>query len=1016
MSVSAKVYKQDSDQLSESARYIARKKLLASTQPAPSLGIPNSKLCLVNAAKLATKSTSNTSVYVPPKSQAALLAASSSNKPKSPRIATSVSSASPASWHSGYSSAAAAAAANSSTAAYADTCDTSVAEDFQDEEDVRHNSAYAAMTAYRYNANNVAVTLENKSYYEQKTQGEKKFADNAAASADMSVLLTQNSAASVPTAYTGPSKSISSANIDFSKLNSVAAENASVLTSMRLAGTHKPGLQNRNGLTKKYLTNTEKVEASHAAMGASKATASDLLSVNAANNKRQSFNYNGLSSPSGSTSIAGGAAIDSNLARVVHERVRKTLQEIDDNCRDSYIFSNEKFNEQAIAVAKKRVELGDIYNSGYYGYTNYSRAVDGKYDLGGGLKMNVEDVEAIARKFVLPVLEEINMKAEEQRKIDEEYAEKEAELKQQLEEHEKAVKQLKLENKNEMKQVKELQKKEIEEVKQEYSLKKQELRKVKDEEINNQKQILEETQKKHDLILKNLNETKLKQTTELDKELVDFKLENQNELRRLTLKNQELLKPILLKIAAETKNYDGLVVEEQALQKLVDSKKKINEFQDELLKKSKNRLETAEKELNLSEEMLRNAKSEQEILKAQQEIEIKKHEVAKRITEQKQNQASKKQSQDDEELTIKQHLRVKKEMEFKEEAMKALDEEKKLATEATEAIGTASFNENKIKALEAEIKQIALKEEAKEKAEREKEYQEELAMHEATIRDLELQKEILAKKQEDILKELRASDAKWKELHADFKEATPILDEEEENMPIMVESIRSGKAVPVDTAKRGNTSENAPVSTDDSKKLHPANLVRTPSKKAGAFFDKLSKRVRSNSATTPAAGTTPKAEESQREPASPMKSHNLFKNFSKRVFDKESSHAKVDSGKDKDETKKAATTTVSPSENEKVKDIPNENDKAVSDVKNEGKSDLAKTTNIVAGDASKPVKETLEKEEHDDDESQTTGLNTEGEEEEEFEQQKRTNSMDKIFKEKVNGNKVKTSTAFTENI
>ncbi|GMM33901.1 Eis1 protein [Saccharomycopsis crataegensis] len=515
-------------------------------------------------------------------------------------------------------------------------------------------------------------------------------------------------------------------SIDFSKLTQRASSNASKYMAVN------PSLTSQSS---KYVLD-QSVNASSPTEGASRA-----MSQNSS-----------LASKAQVGDTSRYSKIDSKVLSLARSNAAKTIADIDKSSSESYVYSNVDYNAQAITIARQRAE---------------ERAAGhraGEYNLGGGLYMPFDEVEAIARKFVAPVLADIDLKTTEQRKLDEEYAQEQARLKEEKSAHEEHLKAKKLEKKTLLNQESASHKAEISKEKDEYNAKKTELERLKEQELATQKNILKEVEEKHSLTMEQLAKEKEVENDKLYQELTAFKTEKEDELKKMNDELTAELQPIVEKLDEQKKLYNELSDEHEALEEIARLAEEKVKAAEEILVKSKAQLLRSEKGLEAAELDLSKAEDDTDKMKAQAEVDRLKAEVERKITESKQSQADTKLATDELEKSNQDTLKNKKEIELKNEAIKSLEQEREFATMRP------GLNNEKIAALEAEISELGKRQEAYKKKEERKKYEEAIAVHEATIKELEKEKQALIDRENVIIAELKSSDAHWKEMKEKFEE------------------------------------------------------------------------------------------------------------------------------------------------------------------------------------------------------------------------------------------------------
>lgn len=551
--------------------------------------------------------------------------------------------------------------------------------------------------------------------------------------------------------------------IDYHKLNSKAHLNTSGILNAETIKDSRHGLASNKGSL------AGSIDYSRLTSSAEKG-ASDLLST-----KLESRDFSLAASGAHAASILGKLApveepklyskIDAKVLALAKLNAAKTLDKVSKSNHDSYLYTNVDFNKQAIKIAQQKRAERDANSHA------------GEYDVGGGLYVPIGDVEAIARRFVSPVLAEIEIRANEQRKLDEEYAQEQERLRQEKTQHDLEVREQKQTEKRELKEEKDGHKQQLQLEKADYLAKKKELEELKEAELTKQKEILTALEQKHELTVQQLNKEKEYENDKLYKELSDFKDSKQKELAQLNGEYAAKLGPILEKLDQENIALHELVAEKEALEKISKSHAENLASSEKLLEKSKLQVESSE--LRLKQVTLDFDKATDDNVKAELELEVEKLklEVEHKVTEEKANFSLKKEYLLEYEVTNKDLVKNETELKLKHEALKALEQEKEYATIKP------GINDNKIRALEAEIKELERKEQAYKENEARKEFEGAIGAHDATIKELEEQKNELVARENAIFAELKDSDFNWKLLSSGVEE----LEIEDSSEPKLLE-------------------------------------------------------------------------------------------------------------------------------------------------------------------------------------------------------------------------------------
>ncbi|ODV62126.1 uncharacterized protein ASCRUDRAFT_80422 [Ascoidea rubescens DSM 1968] len=187
------------------------------------------------------------------------------------------------------------------------------------------------------------------------------------------------------------------------------------------------------------------------------------------------------------------------------------------------LFGNSKLNSHAILVAQENARLRNINSN------------SGTIDVGGGLLVSVDDINDVARRNVNPVLQEINRKADEQRRLDLKIIEEERLKKQEKERYKKEQTEREHNQRRQESLLKLERKKQIQNQKEEDKSKITNLYETKAAELSRQHAILFNLQKKEEDLLKRLKEEK--EITLKGYETVESELKMQKQIELLEFKN-----------------------------------------------------------------------------------------------------------------------------------------------------------------------------------------------------------------------------------------------------------------------------------------------------------------------------------------------------------------------------------------------------------------------------------------------------------------------------------------------
>lgn len=305
--------------------------------------------------------------------------------------------------------------------------------------------------------------------------------------------------------------------------------------------------------------------------------------------------------------------VDPKVLSTATLNASKTLKGIDKYVANQNTTSNMEFNKIALEIAQR--------------HSQKRQAGEIKVNLGGGLYMTQAELDAIASKFVNPVLETIDKQATAQRERDFEEARKAAEIKKQYEEVKLQEKAAKVEAKRLKEEAKIQRRKEIEDEKQKQIDAKKELEQLKLEELSKTEEILktkqlEESKRKAELI-----EQKETETSKLSKEAQEAQEARDLELKELEDAKAEKLSPILKDLAVETDKLNLLKKEKESLEEITKSQVLKIENSKKLIETSHLELTNLGTELETLKSDIAKATSEEDKLRVEKELNDKETEI-----------------------------------------------------------------------------------------------------------------------------------------------------------------------------------------------------------------------------------------------------------------------------------------------------------------------------------------------------------------------------------------------------
>lgn len=343
----------------------------------------------------------------------------------------------------------------------------------------------------------------------------------------------------------------------------------------------------------------------------------------------------------------------------------ETMKRIEKQLDKTDILRNVEFNKIAYEIASRHGEVRNV-NAG-------------KVNLGGGLFMTQEELNAIAQKFVSPVLDQINKTAESQRAKDA-AAQKAAE--EQKAKHEQFKQEQRAKHAEEQRlktEAKQKRKKELADEKVRARETKLALEKQKKEELEAHKGILEskqkaEVRKKEELLKKKESEEK-----RLAAESAEADTKRKEELTAAERERDERLTPILADLKQQQDKLAVLNEEKAAVQEITDTHITNTENSQKLLEASQVELANAKENLEQLKLDIETTTSEQEKLAKEAEIKAAEVDVANRESEELHAEAALKKAEIEKVKSVVENERLRIELELENEKIGALKEEKEIA-------------------------------------------------------------------------------------------------------------------------------------------------------------------------------------------------------------------------------------------------------------------------------------------------------------------------------------------------
>jgi hypothetical protein len=342
-----------------------------------------------------------------------------------------------------------------------------------------------------------------------------------------------------------------------------------------------------------------------------------------------------------------------------------TLKGIDKYVEQKDILANVEFNRIAYEIA--------------LGHQSKRSVNTGKVNLGGGLYMTQQELDAIAQKFVSPVLDQINRTADAQRAKDAEEAKEREEKRLAHEKYKADVKAKKEEEKRMKIEAKQQRRREMEEEKQRAKEAKLALEKQKRDELEKHKEILDSKQKEEVRKREELVAKKQAEEERIAKEAEEADSKRKEELSAAEKERDERLAPILASLKIEQDKLDVLNEEKQAVSDITETHIKNAENAENLLVVSKNELTHAQETLEQLKLEIEDTTGEQEKLAKEAEIKAAEAEVALKQSKEIEAEASLKKAQIDKEKALVEKERLRIELELENEKISALKGEKEIA-------------------------------------------------------------------------------------------------------------------------------------------------------------------------------------------------------------------------------------------------------------------------------------------------------------------------------------------------
>lgn len=357
--------------------------------------------------------------------------------------------------------------------------------------------------------------------------------------------------------------------------------------------------------------------------------------------------------------------IDPKVLAQASLNAANTLKSIDKYNGSKDLLANADFNRIAMEIASRHQEARSH--------------TSGKVDLGGGLYMTQEELDAIAMKHVSPVLDQINKTADSQRAKDAVVAQEKEERRLAHEQYKADIKAKKMEEQRLKAEAKATRRREMEEEKQRAKDAKLALEKSKKEELEKHKEILsskqqEEIRKRDELLAKKQAEEEriAQESTEAEKRRTE-------ELTAVERERDTRLAPIIASLKVEQDKLDVLNEEKQAVQDITDTHFKTTENAKSLLVVSQTELTHAQENLEKLKSEIETTTGEQEKLAKEAEIKAAEAEVALKESAELDAEASLKKAEIEKQRALVENERLRLELELENEKIGALTDEKEIA-------------------------------------------------------------------------------------------------------------------------------------------------------------------------------------------------------------------------------------------------------------------------------------------------------------------------------------------------
>ncbi|ODV93673.1 hypothetical protein PACTADRAFT_18315 [Pachysolen tannophilus NRRL Y-2460] len=380
--------------------------------------------------------------------------------------------------------------------------------------------------------------------------------------------------------------------VDLSKITTAATDSASKSISRRLDSDVR---DYRSGiLTASNYNKNKSLAASGAAASQKRGLVADLAS-----SERMTLKYNTL--------------VDAKVLATATANAQATLNKLYKEVSPNNLFANKEMNIKAIQIAQANAEK--------------RKQNAGKINLGGGLLMDAAELQLLASSIIAPVLANIDIKAEAQRKADYERQVAHEEQKQRKLEYVAEQKRLKQEAKERKEAEKQARKEKLAKDKEAEKEKQVELTKQKQDEVaakNDDLNALNESQEAEEAVL--LKEKATEEEKIADEEKAK-KYERDSELKAMQDAKDEEVAPIVLELDTETKVLEALIEKREVAEKLAADQAERVKIAEEQLAETNSRLAEISSQLADAKAALEVAKTNAEKESAEADVAAKQAEL-----------------------------------------------------------------------------------------------------------------------------------------------------------------------------------------------------------------------------------------------------------------------------------------------------------------------------------------------------------------------------------------------------